>query len=235
MSSSFSEGQPLLLQAIERNPLTIAPDTLVVEAIAQINAARSSYTPIAQQQKLLGIFTERDIVRLTANETPLEGITISQVMTQNLITADCTMSEVQPFGAKECNSGTLKGAAIAFLRAVQEKAAIRYTISLTEAGNIFSVLALLRSAKIRHLPVTDDAGNLLGAIAAESLRTILQPSDLLKMRQVADVMVTNVLTAAPHASVFQIAQLMASDRQSCVGICTQETSSNNPVSSKKRR
>ncbi|HAZ43530.1 MAG TPA: hypothetical protein DCZ55_03385, partial [Cyanobacteria bacterium UBA11371] len=105
MSSSFSEGQPLLLQAIERNPLTIAPDTLVVEAIAQINAARSSYTPIAQQQKLLGIFTERDIVRLTANETPLEGITISQVMTQNLITADCTMSEVQPFGAKECNSG----------------------------------------------------------------------------------------------------------------------------------
>ncbi|HBE36019.1 MAG TPA: histidine kinase, partial [Cyanobacteria bacterium UBA11368] len=74
-----------------------------------------------------------------------------------------------------------------------------------------------------------------GAIAAESLRTILQPSDLLKMRQVADVMVTNVLTAAPHASVFQIAQLMASDRQSCVGICTQETSSNNPVSSKKRR
>ncbi len=120
MSSSFSEGQPLLLQAIERNPLTIAPDTLVVEAIAQINAARSSYTPIAQQQKLLGIFTERDIVRLTANETPLEGITISQVMTQNLITADCTMSEVQPFGAKECNSGTLKGAAIQTKRRTTE-------------------------------------------------------------------------------------------------------------------
>ncbi|MFB2978146.1 CBS domain-containing protein [Microseira sp. BLCC-F43] len=182
MSSSLSEGQALLLQALDRNPLTIAPDTLVVEAIAQINATRSSYTPIVWQQKLLSIFTERDIVRLIANETPLEGITISQVMTQNLI-----------------------------------------PISLAEAGNIFSVLALLRSAKIRHLPVTDEGGNLLGVVTAESLRGILQPSDLLKMRQVADVMVTNVLTALPNVSVFQVAQLMATHGKSCVVICDRET------------
>ena len=182
MSSSLSCRQALLLQALERNPLTITPDRLVVEAIAQISATRSSYTLIAQQQQLLGIFTERDIVRLTANETPLEGVTISEVMTQNLI-----------------------------------------TLSLAEASNIFSVLALLRAAKIRHLPITDENGKLLGVVTADSLRAILKPSDLLKMRLVAEVMVTEVITASVNASVFQVAQLMATHGKSCVVICAQET------------
>lgn len=182
MSSSLSEPQALLLQALDKDPLTIAPETLVVEAIALMNATRSSYTLITQQQRLLGIFTERDIVRLTAKKTPLEGVTISQVMTQNLI-----------------------------------------TLSLAEAGNIFSVLALLRSAKIRHLPITDDKGNLVGVVTMESLRAILQPGDLLKMRLVGEVMATDVLTVLPNASVFQVAQLMATHRKSCVVICAPET------------
>lgn len=182
MSSSFSERQALLLQALEREPLTIAPHRLVVDAIALMNANRSSYILISQEQQLLGIFTERDIVRLTANQMPLEGVTISEVMTSNLI-----------------------------------------TLSLAEAGNIFSVLALLRSAKIRHLPITDENGNLLGAVTPESLRAILQPSDLLKIRLVAEIMATDVLTASPNASVFQVAQLMATHRKSCVIICEQET------------
>jgi signal transduction histidine kinase len=188
MSSSLSNRQALLLQALDRDPVTIAPHTLVVEAIALMNATRSSYTLIAQQQGLLGIFTERDIVRLTANETPLEGITISQVMTQNLI-----------------------------------------TLSLAEAGNIFSVLALLRSANIRHLPITDENGNLLGVVTAESLRAILQPGDLLKMRLVGEIMATEVLTASYDVSVFQVAQLMATHRKSCVVICAPETGFLKPV------
>jgi CBS domain-containing protein len=41
---------------------------------------------IMQGQQLLGIFTERDVVRLVAEQTELTAVTIAEVMTQPLIT-----------------------------------------------------------------------------------------------------------------------------------------------------
>lgn len=178
MPQSIFDAQTLLKQAIERNPLQVIPETFAIEAIASMHQAGVSYILVTKKQQLLGIFTERDVVRITVSEMPLEGVAISQIMTSNLI-----------------------------------------TISLTEAGNIFSVLALFRSSHIRHLPILDQEGNLCGIITADTVRAILKPTDLLKMRHVAEIMATGVITAPTNASVFQVVKQMAIHRKSCVVIC----------------
>ncbi len=178
MSQNLSDTQTLLDQAIDRHPLMVPAETTVSNAIATMNQTRASYTLIVEHQKLLGIFTERDVVKIAASQMPLEGVTISQVMAQNLI-----------------------------------------TLSIAEAGNIFNLLALLRSSRIRHLPILDEQGHVLGVVTPESLRAILKPTDLLQMGRVAQIMATVVMTAPTTASVFDIAQQMATHRKSCVVIC----------------
>ena len=139
MSARVFDTQSLLQQALDPKPPVLPPDTPLKVAIAAMSQARASCILIAQQQQLIGIFTERDVVKITASEIPLEGVAISEVMTLNPI-----------------------------------------ALSFAQAGDIFDVLSVLRSARIRHLPLTDECGNLLGTITGESIRQILKPGDLLQ-------------------------------------------------------
>ncbi len=141
MSTTVSDAQGLLEQAIDPKPPVLPPDTPLKVAIATMTQASASCVLIAFEQQLIGIFTERDVVKITASGISLAGMLIAEVMTDNPI-----------------------------------------AISLDQAENIFKVLGILR-AKIRHLPVTDKRGNLLGAITGESIRQILKPGDLLQMRR----------------------------------------------------
>jgi diguanylate cyclase (GGDEF)-like protein/PAS domain S-box-containing protein len=96
-----------LESAIVRNPLIVSPDTSVIAAIAQMSGiravcsssregdselaalhleARSSCVLIVEGNELLGIFTERDVVRLSSQRRSLEHLTISEVMTHQVIT-----------------------------------------------------------------------------------------------------------------------------------------------------
>lgn len=104
-STALTEGE--LDSAIVRNPLFVSPDTSVNAVIAQMSGirafcstervadieittlhieARSSCVLIAQENQLLGIFTERDVVRLKSQKLSLENITIAEVMTHPVIT-----------------------------------------------------------------------------------------------------------------------------------------------------
>ncbi|HEY9834468.1 MAG TPA: PAS domain S-box protein [Stenomitos sp.] len=167
-----------LEQAINKHPVIMPSDTPIMEAIAAMSQHRSTCTLIVEQQKVVGILTERDIVRITASQMSLAGVVVSQVMTENVI-----------------------------------------SLPLAEAHDIFSLLAQLRCAQIRHLPIVDDHGGVLGIVTPESLRTILKPTDLLQLRRVAEMMTAEVMTAPSTASVFQVAQQMATHRKSCVVIC----------------
>lgn len=85
--------------------LKAAPETPLVEALSLMNqgalgstsstqdsmlaqpgSGRSSYILVMDGEKLVGILTERDVVRLAAQELELTHLTIAQVMTQKLIT-----------------------------------------------------------------------------------------------------------------------------------------------------
>ena len=174
-------NQFLLEKAIDKNPLMMAPETLLVEAIAVMSQQQSSYVLVVEERQLRGIVTERDLVRMTAGQKGWVGVTIASVMSNRLI-----------------------------------------TLPLTKVNNLMAVLSCLRDHRIRHLPIVDDDGNLVGIITPENVRTILRPTDLLKLRRVAEVMITKVIQAPPTTSVLQIAQLMAAHQVSCVVITQPE-------------
>ena len=182
---------PLIEAAIEREPILASPQTPLLDVIASMNQRRvniksennshcsssCSCVLVMQDGKILGIFTERDIVRLTAQNIDLERVKVAQVMAQPVITLDES----------------------AF-------------------NDIFAVLFLFRRYRIRHLPILNDKGQILGIVSPESIRKVLRPDNFLKMRRVADVMTNNVISAPTTASVLEIAQLMAEYRVSCVVI-----------------
>ena len=82
-----------LKTAIIQNPLVVAPNTIVIEAIAQMSGvrshdnasrtadgqsddlrARSSCVVVVEDDRVVGILTERDVVRLSAQQQPLDRL-----------------------------------------------------------------------------------------------------------------------------------------------------------------
>ena len=104
-----------LRAAIVREPLVVSPDTTVIEAIAQMSGvrslcnttrtadsqrddtsttlsdrlhleARSSCVLVVENEQLVGLLTERDIVRLSAQQQPLHRLAMREVMAHPVIT-----------------------------------------------------------------------------------------------------------------------------------------------------
>jgi PAS domain S-box-containing protein len=98
---------PTLDRIIDRSPLTISPHSLVIDAIAlmsQVNGSncelpnpnlpsnsnffspiKTSYVLVVEGTKLLGILTERDLVKLAAAGMELSGVTVAEVVAQPTI------------------------------------------------------------------------------------------------------------------------------------------------------
>ncbi|MDY6940117.1 MAG: CBS domain-containing protein [Cyanobacteriota bacterium] len=191
-------GTPSLEDAIDRHPLIVAPEMPLLEAIALMNRtrvhcptrestansdriplteARSSCALVMVADELFGIFTERDIVRLTAAGVNFAQMSVSHVMANPVV-----------------------------------------TLKQTEFQNVFAALFLFRRYRMRHLVIVGDRDRLVGVVSSESIRRVLRPANLLKMRRVAEVMTTPVIQAALSASVMSVAELMARHRVSCVAI-----------------
>jgi CBS domain-containing protein len=193
--TSLPTKLPTLEQVIDPAPLIVGPDTAVLAVMMQMNQIRDatcSLAPNAQaaevsltascalvvkDEKLLGLLTERDIVKLSAAGRDLATVAIADVMTRSVI-----------------------------------------NLVLGEAQTVLTALALLQQHQIRHLPVLDQQGQLVGLITPYSIRCVLQPANLLKLRRVAEVMTTAMISAPPTAAVLSVAQLMSEHHISCVVI-----------------
>nr|WP_306467055.1 diguanylate cyclase [Thermoleptolyngbya sichuanensis] len=92
------------------------------------------------------------------------------------------------------------------------------TLAETDLDDLLAVLQIFRQHQIRHLPILGSQGEVLGVITPNSIRNLLQPSDLLKFRQVSEVMVSRVVSALPSTSVADLAYQMTQHRVSCVVI-----------------
>ncbi|HEY9661534.1 MAG TPA: CBS domain-containing protein, partial [Allocoleopsis sp.] len=185
--------------AIIRHPLVVTPDTMVIDAIAQMSSvralcmtgaassqfadnpseiqteARSSCVFVLENNQLIGIFTERDVVRLIAQKRTLASLRIREVMTHPVIT-------------------------------------LRESLFT----DLFFAINLLQQHRIRHLPLLDESDRLVGLLTHESLRQISRPGDLLRLRLVAEVMTTQVICTDPGVFMLDIARLMAKHRVSSV-------------------
>ena len=170
LSDPWQTVTPMMADAIDRQVLKVSLDWPLSRAIASMGAVRSncelttgssggrhaSCALIVENQQIIGIFTERDIVRLTAKGIDLGSLTVADVMT----------SPVK-------------------------------TLQQSAFQDIFAVLFLFRRYRIRHLPIVDEHNHLIGIVTPDSIRRVLRPANLLKMRRVADVMSTDVVHALP--------------------------------------
>lgn len=99
---------PDLEAVIDRSPLVITPETFLTDAIALMSQvkgsgcllpsennslelfphrkASSSCALIMKGEKLIGILTERDIVKLTAAELEFDSVKVNEVMTEPVVT-----------------------------------------------------------------------------------------------------------------------------------------------------
>lgn len=195
-------------QAIAETPLIVTSDTLATDVIALMSSVRgscllpeegvdksylltdcrASCVLVVENTEIKGIFTERDVVRLSAEGKHLGQMTIGEVMTRSVI-----------------------------------------TIRQSEFTDIFVALNLFQRHRIRHLPILDDQGQILGLLTHESLRQLLRPVDLLRLRLVSEVMNLRIVQASPQTSVLDITKLMARDNVSSVIIVEENNSLLMPV------
>jgi PAS domain S-box-containing protein len=188
---------PDLEDVLERSPLNIGPETSVLQAIAQMSQVGGSHCDVAGAEqssdlchiapgwnscalvleagRLIGIFTERDVVRLTVAGLDLATVTVAEVMTTELA-----------------------------------------ALHQSDAPTVLDALSLMRQQDIRHLPLIADDGQLVGLVTPNSIRQVLQPIYLLKLRLVSEVMTPQVIHAPQHTSVFELAQYMDDRSAGCV-------------------
>ena len=185
---------PTLDDLLDRTPVTVPPDTPLLDVLSQMSRvspslgegeiafdAPRSYTPIAEGTKLLGIFTERDVARLTADGANLAEMTVAEGMTR------------EPIVLKD-----------------------------TEYRDIFTVLSIFREHRIRHLPILDDRGQLLGVVSQEKLHDALHPANLLKMYAVSEAMSDRIVNASSTTPVLELARQMSQHQVSCI-VITEDT------------
>ncbi|MGB8699490.1 MAG: CBS domain-containing protein [Thermosynechococcaceae cyanobacterium] len=180
---------PDIDDVLERFPLIIAPETSVLEAIARMSQVGGSHCDVEGVEQssdfcsiapgssscalviaagqLIGIFTERDVVRLTVAGLDLASVTVAEVMTTELV-----------------------------------------ALRQSDKPTVLTALSLMRQQNIRHLPIVADDGQLIGLVTPYSIRQVLQPVYLLKLRLVAEVMTSHAIHAHQNTSVFELAQYM---------------------------
>jgi PAS domain S-box-containing protein len=130
----------------DREPLTVTPDTPVLDAIALMDQGRESdCVLVVEGANLLGIFTERDAIRSIASGVDLAGLKMVEVVVR-----------------------------------------LPVTISVTEAENPVTALSLMHQHQIRHLPVVDEQGGLVGLIAQTKLLQALEPLAIVDVEAVSD-------------------------------------------------
>lgn len=180
--------QQLFAEGVLHQFLSVESDTAIAQVIRAMSETRSSFALVLQAGQMVGIFTERDVVRAIAHSALQPNEAIASVMVSPVIALD-----------------------------------------EADLDDLLTVLQIFRQHQIRHLPVLGNQGEVLGVITPNSIRNLLQPSDLLKFRQVSDVMVSRVVSALPSTPVAELAQQMTQHRVSCVVIVPTLPQSCNPA------
>ncbi|UKO97835.1 PAS domain S-box protein [Nostoc sp. UHCC 0870] len=182
MNSPYAMDSPTLDLVIQYSPWTVTPYTLLKDVIALMNRVISVDGSLSD-----AILPQQDSCVLIVEGTRLVGI--------------FTLRDVGYFTASGRN---LSGVRIA---EVMTKPVI--SLTLAESQNALTALLFMRQHQIRHLPVVDGKGELIGLITEDRIRQVVEPAHLLKFLTVAEVMVTTVVHAPPTASVWELAQLMS--------------------------
>ena len=155
---------PTLEPVIIPSHLNVKKNTLIVDVITLMSQGRgselslsdedsgselnlpsqkpSSCALVVEDTQVIGIFTERDVVRAIAAGVDLSKTEIAQVMTQPVI-----------------------------------------TLALSATENVLTALSAMRQHRIRHLPVVDEQGKLVGLVTQDRLYQAIAPAQMLRLTQ----------------------------------------------------
>jgi signal transduction histidine kinase/CBS domain-containing protein/CheY-like chemotaxis protein len=92
------------------------------------------------------------------------------------------------------------------------------TLPESTITDILSLTRHLQQHQVRHLPVVDEQGNLIGLVTPQTIRRVLQPVDLFRIKQVGEAMTTNVVHTPTTTKAMEVVALMHQHRISSVVI-----------------
>ena len=191
-----------LSAGIARYPLIIAPTAHVVEAIALMSAGGKicSFSCEVDSEAQVMLSHAQNSCVLVVEDNQLVGI------------------------VTECDLVRLRATAANLTDLLISEVMISPVLSLeiTKFKNIFVALEIFQRHQIRHLPLVDEHGVVVGLLTHDSLRQLLRPIDLLHLRVASEVMTTQVIHAQPTATILELTQLMTEHRVSSVVIVETE-------------
>lgn len=212
---------PDLTSVIEYSPLIVTPETPLLAAISMISQAQYP-SCLLNKLNLLDIhpnINNEDLSNSTNELLQLEVRNSCVLVKQDQdLVGILTARDVVRITAQEVD----------FRKAKVSDFMTSPVITMPQRSieDIFAALFLFRRYQIRHLPLVDEEGELIGVISHESIRHILRPANLLRFRRVADVMTTQVIHASLDTPVLQLAQLMSENLVSCVVITETDKNDN---------
>ncbi|MGQ4646655.1 PAS domain S-box protein [Lyngbya aestuarii] len=207
----------ILETTVDSHHLSIAPETFLIDAIDLISQGRSSCTlqRLQEPKPSVSLYEQSAVktrLNLSRRHQTAGGYVL--VMNQTKLAGLLTERDLVKFVAKGMK---LEGVTVADVMA-------QHFIRLFEADfqDIFTVLNLFHQHRIRYLPLVKDTGQLLGIITPDSIEQVVQPTDILRLRRVVQVMTTKVIHTPLTTSVQDLAKLMVKHRISCVVIAQEQ-------------
>ncbi|MDJ0702342.1 MAG: CBS domain-containing protein [Leptolyngbyaceae cyanobacterium MO_188.B28] len=184
-----------LEHVIDRHPLTVTPDMFLMDVIALMSQTISSHL---DNPKTLSNFYNRGRTScaLVMDGSQLKGI-FTERDTVALAASQQTLDDIRV--------GNVMTSQV-------------ITLPIEKFSDVHTALTLLRQHHIRHLPIVQERGQLLGLITFTTLGHAVHPSPLQRIWRVGDVMTSKVVHASPTASLLQLSQLMRQHSVSCVVI-----------------
>ncbi len=193
MQLSIHEGGEFinLDKIIDLNPTIVKPDTPVKDVINLMSGGINTSNSLANKQESPLKPGKKSSYALIVDEEQIVGIftendaiaLIADAKYRSNKTISEFMSPDVIFLKEDCNS---------------------YFATIA--------LAMMRERQIRHLPVVNSLGKLIGIVTYEKICSILNPECLLRMQSVCEMMETKVIHVEGNISLLNLAKLMSQDR-----------------------
>jgi PAS domain S-box-containing protein len=171
---SQNRGNQCLLPDLERSAAT---ELSSIQAHIQRVAESHSAVLVLEQERLVGIFTEQDLVRLTATQTNLQGMTIGAVMTKNPHTLVLSAAETVISALS-----VLEQFKIRHLPIIDDRAQLVGTISSDAIRQILQPIDLLKFRSVRE-------GMTVDVVRATADATVLEITQLMVAHLVSSVVI----------------------------------------------
>lgn len=218
-----------LQQAIDRYPLTVTPETPLVDVLKQMSMLQSSCampvntltngkideSPLSNQEKATSVLVVEN--KSIEKEQKFDNTQSSFLLGIFTVSDLVKLIATDKIGSFSNLSEKVKIAEVMSSNFV--------TLKESDDQDLFTALSLFRQHKISHLPVLDSIDQIIGVVTPEGIRQVLQPSNILRLRSVNEVKNDSVaVTTSETTSLLEVSQLMSTQKVNSV-IVTQKKKS----------